>query len=175
MSLSVDASSTSSGWCAADRKAGDTQQDRSLDSRAVTTQDLEEYERPVAGATSLLGAFTVELADELDTHNGGFRWWTGFSDWKTLTMLSDYLLQSLSGASESLVSASLQAEVHRTASSDEGGGSNSVARSKRGAPRRQTFGRIRQGRSGRWSAAYQHHGAHVSPPAIAPLTGAQHG
>lgn len=85
----------------------------------MTPGDLEDYERRVAGATRLLGDFTIQLADELDEQNGGFRWWTGFSDWKTLTMLSDYLLQSLSGGSESLVSASLQAEVHRQASSDE--------------------------------------------------------
>jgi integrase len=34
-----------------------------------------------------------------------------------------------------------------------------MAQSKRGAPKRQAFGRIRQERSGRWSAAYSHRGA----------------
>jgi len=87
--------------------------------RAVTTRDLEDYEQRVAGATRLLDDFNNQLANELDQQNGGFRWWTGFSDWKTLTMLSDYLLQSLGGTSESLTSASLQADVHRQASSDE--------------------------------------------------------
>jgi hypothetical protein len=92
---------------------------RALDSRAVTTGDLEDYEQRVAGATRLLGDFTDQLANELDQQSGGFRWWTGFSDWKTLTMLSDYLLQSLGGTSESVTSASLVAEVHRQAGSDE--------------------------------------------------------
>jgi hypothetical protein len=85
----------------------------------VSPEDLEDYEQRVAGATRRLGEFTNQLADELDRQNDGFRWWTGFSDWKTLTMLSDYLVQSLGGTSESLMSASLQAEVHRQASSDE--------------------------------------------------------
>ncbi len=85
----------------------------------MTPEDLEDYEQRVAGATRRLGEFTSQLADELDRQNGGFRWWTGFSDWKTLTMLSDYLVQSLGGTSESLLSASLQAEVHRQARSEE--------------------------------------------------------
>ncbi len=85
----------------------------------MTTGDLEDYEHRVAGATRLLGEFTSQLANELDEQNGGFRWWQDFTDWKTITMLSDYLLQSLSGISEALTSASLQAEVHRQASSDE--------------------------------------------------------
>jgi hypothetical protein len=85
----------------------------------VTPEHLDDYEQRVAGATRRLGEFTSQLADELDRQNGGFRWWTGFSDWKTLTMLSHYLVQSLSGTSESLMSASLQAEVHRQARCDE--------------------------------------------------------
>jgi hypothetical protein len=92
---------------------------RALDWRPVANSDLQDYEQRVAGATRGLGEFITQLADELNTQRGGFRWWTGFSDWKTITMLSDYLLQSLSGTSEALISASLQAEVHRHASSEE--------------------------------------------------------
>ena len=85
----------------------------------MTTGDPEDYEQHVAGATRVLADFTNQLANELDEQNGGFRWWKDFSDWKTITMLSDYLLQSISGTSEALTSASLQAEVHRQASFDE--------------------------------------------------------
>jgi hypothetical protein len=85
----------------------------------VASDNLDDYEQRVAGATDLLGEFTKQLADELDKQNGGFRWWREFTDWKTVTMLSDYLLQSLGGTSEAITSASLKAEVHRQTSSDE--------------------------------------------------------
>lgn len=85
----------------------------------MTSRELEAYEQRVAGATDRLDEFTNLLADELDTQNGGFRWWREFTDWKTITMLSDYLLQSLGGTSEAIKSASLKADVHRQASFDE--------------------------------------------------------
>lgn len=50
---------------------------------------------------------------ELDLENGAFPWWSGHSDWKTLTLLADYLLQSLQGAEDALLSASLSAQIHR--------------------------------------------------------------
>jgi integrase len=43
-----------------------------------------------------------------------------------------------------------------------------MARSKRGVPKRQAFGRIRQERSGRWSASYLHHGVLHRAPATFP-------
>ncbi|MFP2991281.1 tyrosine-type recombinase/integrase [Mycobacterium intracellulare] len=43
-----------------------------------------------------------------------------------------------------------------------------MARGKRGEPKRQAFGRIRQERSGRWSAAYLHHGVLHRAPATFP-------
>lgn len=43
-----------------------------------------------------------------------------------------------------------------------------MARAKRGQPKRQPFGRIRQERSGRWSAAYLHHGVLHRAPATFP-------
>lgn len=42
-----------------------------------------------------------------------FLWWSGHSDWKTLTLLADYLVQSMQGAQDALLSASLAAQVHR--------------------------------------------------------------
>jgi hypothetical protein len=85
----------------------------------VTTDDLEDYERRVAGATTRLNDLYTQLVSELDQQNGGFRWWSGFSDWKTLTLLSDYLIQSVQGTSEALSSASLMADVHRQATSED--------------------------------------------------------
>ncbi|CAM3283546.1 site-specific integrase [Mycobacterium intermedium] len=43
-----------------------------------------------------------------------------------------------------------------------------MARGKRGTPKRQAFGRIRQERSGRWSAAYLHNGVLHRAPATFP-------
>lgn len=43
-----------------------------------------------------------------------------------------------------------------------------MARGKRGVAKRQAFGRIRQERSGRWSAAYLHHGVLHRAPATFP-------
>jgi hypothetical protein len=81
----------------------------------VVTADLEPYERRVEPARSSLDAFRNRLLHELDQRDGAFRWWQGFSDWKTLNMIADYLLQSLAGASEALVSASFAAQIHREA------------------------------------------------------------
>ncbi|OBH23902.1 hypothetical protein A9X03_14205 [Mycobacterium sp. E1715] len=86
----------------------------------MTTDDLEPYEARVAAATSRLDDFYTQLVSELDKQNGGFRWWSGFSDWKTLTLLGDYLIQSVQGTKESLSSASLTADIHRqTLGNDE--------------------------------------------------------
>jgi hypothetical protein len=81
----------------------------------VVTADLEPYERRVEPARSSLDDFRTRLLQELDQRDGAFRWWQGFSDWKTLNMIADYLLQSLAGASEALVSASFAAQTHREA------------------------------------------------------------
>jgi hypothetical protein len=71
------------------------------------------YEQRVESATSSLEAFRERLIRELDQRDGAFRWWSGSSDWKTLTMVADYLIQSIAGASEALVSASFAAQTHR--------------------------------------------------------------
>lgn len=63
-------------------------------------------------ATDALDSFYWQLIGELDEQNSGFGWWAGYSDWKTLAMLSDYLIQLVGGASESLLLASLAAKAH---------------------------------------------------------------
>jgi hypothetical protein len=85
----------------------------------VKYTDPAAYELRVAGATDRLDDFYIQLVGELDQQNGGFRWWSGFSDWKTLTMLSDYLIQSVQGTSQALMSASLAADNHRQVAAEE--------------------------------------------------------
>jgi hypothetical protein len=75
--------------------------------------DAEDYERRVAVATEAAEQLGDQLVGELDEQNGGFVWWAGYSDWKTLTILSDYLIQLLYGVGESTLSASLAAKNHR--------------------------------------------------------------
>lgn len=77
--------------------------------------DAEDYERRVAPATDLLDVFAAQLVSQLDEQNGGFSCWVGHSDWKTLAILSDYLIQSIYGVAEALLSASLAAKTHREA------------------------------------------------------------
>ena len=84
----------------------------------MTTADLAPYEQCVESASSALGAFRLRLLKELDQRDGAFRWWRDFSDWKTLNMIADYLIQSLAGASEALVSASFAAQCHREAATN---------------------------------------------------------
>ncbi|AGB24560.1 hypothetical protein Mycsm_04313 [Mycobacterium sp. JS623] len=80
---------------------------------AVDAPGLDLYERQALPATSLLDSLYAQLVGELDQENGAFAWWSGHSDWKTLTMLADYLLQSILGSSEALVAASFAAQEHR--------------------------------------------------------------
>lgn len=81
----------------------------------VIPVDPEDYERRVAPATDALDVFGSRLVGELDEQNGGFSCWVGHSDWKTLAILSDYLIQSINGVDEALLSASLAAKTHREA------------------------------------------------------------
>jgi hypothetical protein len=77
------------------------------------TTGAEPYERQVEPATSALDSFADSLTKELDQQNGAFSWWSGFSDWKTLTMIADYLIQSVMGAGAALIAASFAAKTHR--------------------------------------------------------------
>jgi hypothetical protein len=73
----------------------------------------EQYERRVRPATSALESFADDLIKELDLQDGALPWWQGYSDWKTLTMIADYLIQSVQGAGAALISASFAAKTHR--------------------------------------------------------------
>lgn len=75
--------------------------------------DAVDYEKRVAAATEALDAFSNQLINELDVETGGFGWWAGYSDWKTLTLVSDYLIQLIYGVSDSLLSASFSAKTHK--------------------------------------------------------------
>lgn len=81
----------------------------------MESADIQDYELRVQPATAALNAFSKELVAELDLTNGAFPWWAGYADWKTLTLIADYLIQSVIGASEALTSASLSAKTHREA------------------------------------------------------------
>lgn len=90
--------------------------------------DAEDYEKRVAGATTPLDAFYGQLVGELDDQDGGFAWWKGYCDWKTLTLLSDYLIQSVLGVSDALLSASFAAKTHRQATFAENEAAKKAAR-----------------------------------------------
>jgi hypothetical protein len=75
----------------------------------------EPYERRVELATLALDSFAADLIEELDQQNGAYPWWKGYSDWKTLTMTADYLIQSVQGAAGALIAASFAAKTHREA------------------------------------------------------------
>jgi hypothetical protein len=84
----------------------------------TTPSDLEPYERRVEPARTLLDTFAEQLVQELDEDKGGFDWWTAENpdaDWRALTLLGDYLIQSIYGSAESLLAASFTAKVHRVA------------------------------------------------------------
>jgi hypothetical protein len=85
----------------------------SLGFATVAQGDLADYERRVAPATTALNAFSELLISELDEQNGAFTWWSGYGDWKPLTLIADYLIQSITGASAAVLSASLAAKIHR--------------------------------------------------------------
>ncbi|WP_431818620.1 hypothetical protein [Gordonia jacobaea] len=70
------------------------------------------YRQRVAPATSRLNELQAHLISQLDVDEGGFGWWSGYLDWRTRIMLSDYLIQSIAGTAESLVLASLSAQDH---------------------------------------------------------------
>ncbi len=74
---------------------------------------VDDYLGWVKPATSLLDRFADDLVDQLDVYGGnGFPWWAGYSDWKTLTLIADYLIQAVRGTSGALVAASLSATEH---------------------------------------------------------------
>lgn len=79
------------------------------------TAGAQPYERRVHPATSALSSFADDLTKQLDQQYGAFPWWNGYSDWKTLTMIADYLIQSVLGVGSALLAASFAAKTHREA------------------------------------------------------------
>lgn len=76
---------------------------------------VDTYRKRVATADLKLASFRELLVSQLDETDGGFDCWAGFLDWKTRVLLSDYLIQSVAGTAEALLSASLAAQEHREA------------------------------------------------------------
>lgn len=74
---------------------------------------MEEYERLVSRATDALNTLHAAVSDDLDPEGGGVRWWHGYTDWKRLTLIGEYLLDALAGTSQSLLYASLATRHHR--------------------------------------------------------------
>lgn len=73
------------------------------------------YEELVDAGVAAASEFADELNSQLDTTNGGFRWWAGQTDHKRLILIGDYLIQSVQGVAESLRDAALSCEDHRAA------------------------------------------------------------
>lgn len=69
----------------------------------------------VAAGVTAASDFADELTRQLDTDEGGFRWWAGQTDQKRLILIGDYLIQSVQGVAESLLDAALSCEDHRAA------------------------------------------------------------
>lgn len=69
------------------------------------------YSAQVEPAVTEARSFVRELIQQLDTTDGGFRWWRGQTDPKRLILLGDYLIQSVEGVAESLLDAALSART----------------------------------------------------------------
>ncbi|MFI7671715.1 hypothetical protein [Nocardia sp. NPDC049526] len=90
--------------------------------------EVESTQRATAAA-EMLNAFSNQLVDELDvTGGGGFPWWNGYSDWKTLALIADYLIQSVAGAGDALNAASFTASEHRQAVLEDDAASQAAIR-----------------------------------------------
>lgn len=66
-------------------------------------------------ATKPLLAFYDRLIAELDEDAGAFPLWSGGSDWRTLALIADYLLQAVRGTAVAIDNAALAAIDHRQA------------------------------------------------------------
>lgn len=75
----------------------------------------DDYERRAEPATGLLRRLGAEVLRDLDGQGGGVGWWDGQIDFRRRVVLSEYLLDSLNGAAEALLDASLEAQTHREA------------------------------------------------------------
>jgi hypothetical protein len=78
---------------------------------------MHKWEKQVEPAVRAISTLHSEVLDDLDADNvdnGGIGWWQGMTSWRHLALLSDYLLQSLSGACSSLQYAAYAANEHRS-------------------------------------------------------------
>jgi len=75
--------------------------------------EMKSYETRVMKADTALRDLGSAAREDLDESEGGISWWAGQTDWRRLTLISNYLLDSISGVSQSLYCASLSAQLHR--------------------------------------------------------------
>ncbi len=75
--------------------------------------DLEDHEAAIEPATTAFQALYRAVLDDVDEVNSGIAWWHGYTDWRRLTLIAEYLLDSTLGVSRSLAEASLCAKLHR--------------------------------------------------------------
>jgi hypothetical protein len=75
----------------------------------------DDYERTVAAATTALTRFSSEVIEDFDEEVGGVGWWDGQIDFRRHVVLSEYLVDSVNGATEALLDAALEAQNHREA------------------------------------------------------------
>jgi hypothetical protein len=72
-----------------------------------------DYEERVKRANTAFEVLAREVMSDLDEEKGGVRWWDGHTDWKRIALISDYLLDAITGVAHSLFYASLSATIHR--------------------------------------------------------------
>lgn len=63
----------------------------------------------------MLRGLGTSILQDLDEKVGGVGWWDGQIDFRRRVVLSEYLLDSVNGAAEALLDASLEAQTHREA------------------------------------------------------------
>ena len=81
----------------------------------MARSDYTEPEWRSRAAGNPLQAFYDRLLAELDEEDGAFPSWEGGSDWRTLALIADYLLQSVSGTKQAIEAAALAAIDHKQA------------------------------------------------------------
>ena len=74
---------------------------------------MSTYFDAVKPYTKRVQGFNDTLVNELDTKNGAFSWWNGYTDDKRLILIGDYLVQSVIGITDSLGDAALAATEHK--------------------------------------------------------------
>ncbi|MEI5673203.1 MULTISPECIES: hypothetical protein [unclassified Nocardioides] len=79
----------------------------------------QPYETRLRPATERLDALREAVVEDVDADVGGIGWWDGQVDFRRLAILTEYLIESISGAAAALVNASYEAQQHRESLASE--------------------------------------------------------